>query len=289
MKSAVRVAPFGASVRPVLRTLVFFAGLFMASFAPLFVAAENPLRLAQKSADPFTGHPGFRAEGARRLALNGAELWFRTETLDQSLEAVLTHYRSICGVRARMPLRASGHVACVGAASDESLPGLVRRFSSFARSGDLADLGGLRFALVRRVLTRDGPAAFVLTMWTDSSLRISSLLPPREGDAPGRDPQSMPRPRRSQRVLSASEVGAPSGVFVYRVGRLSPEAVAVFYRRELPATGWRLVHDSSLTSYSIDEAHVVSAERRGVLLTAFSHRSEVSGVVLTVLTTEEPS
>lgn len=296
MKSAAEVTRVRAAVpeigmvaRPLLRALAFSAALVTAAFVPLLVSAERGFGLGRMSAGAPAELFSARSEGARRVALNGVELWLETQTLDEPLESVLAHHQSICGVRPSAPVGAWGHVACVGAVKDESLLGLVGRLSSFAESGDLADLGGLRVAFARRVTSHDGPATFLLTMWTDSSLHVASLVPPAEGDAPGRDPRSMPRPRSSQRVLSAAEVDAPSGVFVYRVEGLAPESVAEFYRRELPATGWRLLQDPSARSLTIGSAHVVSAERDGVLLTVVSHASEVSGVVLTVLTAKEPS
>lgn len=232
--------------------------------------------------------PGSPPTVARQLHLNGIDLYFQTETIDASLSDVLNHYKRVCGYPRISRRGEAGHVACIGAASVGSFSNLARRFAAFAETNDLRELGGLRYAFARRIATDAGPKTFLLTMWTDTVLHPSLFLPRDGEDAVGEDPPGLPRFQASRRILAASEAGEPSGVFLYRIEDQSPADVAAFYRRALPAAGWTLIERSRSESVVIDGAHLVTAERDGVLIMVVSNRSE-GGVTLTVLTSEQPS
>jgi hypothetical protein len=69
-----------------------------------------------------------------------------------------------------------------------SVSDLTSRLQDFAKTGDLSAVGELRYVLAHRV---DGKTA-VLTMWTEGPTPLLKMFPT-SGDAPGRDPQEVPR------------------------------------------------------------------------------------------------
>ncbi len=247
-----------------------------------FADAETNDGFSQREAMLF---PGSESKRARTLHLNGADVSFQTEVVSAPLGDVLSHYEDLCGSNGARHPGDAGHVACLGVTSARSLGEVVRGFVLFAKNGDLAELGGIRYAFARRV--DGGDKTFLLTAWTESGLRVSSLLPPGRGDAEGRDPDGVPRPAKSRRILSAFEEGGPSGVFVYRIDEQSAAEVAAFYRSVLPTAGWRTIAQAASQTIAIDGAHLVSAEREGVVVTIITHVNASKEVSLTVLTSEQ--
>lgn len=268
----------------VLRMAAFACSASIAVVAPAlrFADAETGGVFSKREAMNF---PGSEPNRARRLHLNGAHVSFRTEVVSAPLGDVLSHYEGLCGSNGARHRGDAGHVACVGVSSARSLGEVVRSLVLFAKRGDFAELGGVRYAFARRV--DGGDQTFLLTVWTESGLRVSSLLAPERGDAEGRDPHGVPRPAESRRILSAFEEGAPSGVFVYRVDHQSAAEVAAFYRRVLPTAGWRTIERAASQTVIIDGAHLVSAEREGIVVTIITHADASDATSLTVLTSEQ--
>lgn len=126
-----------------------------------------------------------------------------------------------------------GIVACV-THPDTSSAALTERALAFSKSLDLKDLGRLRYTYVRS--TADRARTQVITAWTEGSLRIDRVFTA-EGDAPGADSTSVPRPPSSQRRLTAEVDGAPYSVRLYE-SSASPEEVMVFYDKAMRDAGW---------------------------------------------------
>ncbi|MBX3130045.1 MAG: hypothetical protein KF718_25230 [Polyangiaceae bacterium] len=242
---------------------------------------------------------------ATRLELNGQPVNVASASLKADLAEVLTRFEAVChedGVVARDladlggviaddsltraarernfgVLRAErgdeGVVACLVRSPNQAPGGLASRLHRFSETLDLADVGHLRYLFARR--TPEG-RVLAITVWTDGALRIDALAGAKDFvDAPGRDPEGMPRPPESRRLLSASAERAPHGLFVYE-SRASADAVLASYQQQLPALGWRAIPVDGVA-----EARVFSNGRVDLLVMAWP---AAGGAQISILQTE---
>lgn len=130
-----------------------------------------------------------------------------------------------------------GMVACLARDADLGYTGTLQALSRFAKSGDLADLGKLRYVLAERA---PGGRTHVVGVWTEGSFHIGHMFPG-EGDCPGSDLPETYRPEGSRRLLTASVEGAPFGVRIYQTPG-TPEEVLSKYDAGMVAAGWQPVH-----------------------------------------------
>jgi len=262
-------------------------------------------------------YPGSREETVRQLQLNGVSLSFRTQTVEASLADVLAHYEALCAMRdgglgEQLTTLLSSHTAAPSnqgvlhavtsqTSSDESagyvacldmgeapqgLQALARKFLSFSQTGNLRDIGELRYVLARRVASDPREKTFLLAIWADSSFYVRQMLPLDGADAEGRDPVGVPRPSGLQRVLSAWEAQTPSSVYVYKMPATSAAEVASYYRRELPRNGWAIIERNPFESMEIDGILILSAEKDNRFVTVLSKSGESSQAMLTILASE---
>jgi len=279
-----------AMLSPVLRLGLFLVvtGAVISALLVRSVQAEVTEVLRGMSAE-IMRYPGAPQEGLRELLLNGVRVSFRTQTVDAPLVEVFAHYETLCdGSDVRLN-EAAGYVACVDMGdAPEDLQSLAERFVRFSETGDMRQLGELRYVHARRVASANGEKTFVFTMWADSDFDLRRMLPGASTDAAGRDLEGLPRPPDSQRILSAWEAQQPSGIFVYRVASKSAVELESFYRRELSNHGWAVIERNHSESIEIDGIHMISAEQGNRLVTVLSHRGEGSQTVLTILVSEPP-
>jgi hypothetical protein len=277
-----------AALSPLLR-LVFFltaTGALVSAFLLRSVQAEVAEVFWGVSAE-IMQYPGAPQEEVRELLLNGVRVSFRTQTVDAPLAEVLAHYETLCDGSDARHNKAAGYVACVDMGdAPRDLRSLVERFARFSQTGDLRQLGELRYVHARRLASATGEQTFVFTMWADSDFNLHRMLPGASGDAAGRDFDGVPRPPGSQRVLSAWEAQQPSGVVVYRVASKSAAELESFYRIELSKNGWAVIERNPSESIEIDEIHMISAEQGNRSVTVLSHPGEASQTVLTILVSE---
>lgn len=201
--------------------------------------------------------------GVQPLWINGLQLQVQSGSSARAPELVVAQFRRECSSRAALqleereqeavrPLREGGWfrsvldgvlveegaggtaVVCIdplGKAWDLlSIAAAARRFVA---SGELLELGRLRYAWVRR---SEHGSAF-LTMWTEGSARLLEQFP-REHDAPGIDFPEVARVAGSQRYLSARLSESALAIYAHRAG--SPEALAPRYRSVLEQAGYRI-------------------------------------------------
>jgi len=245
--------------------------------------------------------PGTSLSEVRTLQINGADVLFQTQVVDAPLAHVLRHYRSVCGTarrgfsdsgsliaslatRSRITDR-DGYVACVetGASDIETL---AARLAKFSKTWDLADVGPLRYAYAMRAVDRSEDRTFLLTMWADASIDLRGFIPLGTADAMGTDPVELPRPPSSQRILSATEVSAPSGVYVYRVHAASAAEFARHYRRALLERGWAILERNPQESIEVDGVQALSADKGGRTLSVLVHADKSLATVVTLLVSE---
>lgn len=246
--------------------------------------------------------PGAHLEEPRSARLNGVELWFKTQAVEASLGDVLEHFRKVCIERpsSRSPFVQTlsalatrtamngdhGYVACLslGVAGLSSLAARIKRFS---RTGDLADLGGLRYAYARRA-SDDAATTLLFTVWSDGSLPLGSFIHRAGSDTAGEDLPGVPRPRWATRLLSFHERAAPSRVAVYRIRDESPADATRVYREQLLADHWVPFVGRPGQPIAVEHTLVIAAERDTTMLTAIAHSDGNSGVLMTLLLSEAP-
>ena len=284
--------------RPLFRLGLFLSFLVVLASAVLFRSAHADVAwsLWGVGAEAMS-YPGAAPEAARVLQLNGVRVSFRTQTVAASLEEVLMHYESLCtghnaGLAEQLSMQSvrskdAGHVACLDMGDvAPDLRSLPDRFLRFSESGDLAELGALRYMRARRLSGETGDHTHVLTIWADSSFNLFQMLPVDGADAAGRDVVDVPRPPASQRLLSAWEAGSPSGVVVYRVPGESAEELESFYRRQLSGKGWTIIERHPFESIVIDDIRAISAEQGNRTVTVLASSRDPSATVLSILISE---
>jgi hypothetical protein len=245
--------------------------------------------------------PGAPVTEARTLRINGVDVRLRTEVVAAPLARVLRHYRRLCAsshatsgvygslisalaTRNRIT-STDGYVACVETRAGD-LETLTKRLVKFSRTWDLSDVGPLRYAYATPSSDRPEDHTFLMTIWADGPVDLRAFMPIAGGDAGGLDPIDVPRPPGSQRILSATEMMAPSGVYIYlaRVG--STAAITRFYRNALVTSGYDFLERGSEESVQVDGVRILSAEKAGRLVTVLAHADVSARPVVTLLVSE---
>ncbi len=145
----------------------------------------------------------------------------------------------------------AGFVVCMEAADGTRVEPseLVDGVRSFLATGDAADVGHMRYVRVSRGERR---SVFV-ALWTEGPLPLRAMFPTK-GDAPGRDPEGLPRPPRSRRLLSSEQIGRNVLLTIYGQEAQKPSAsehasssqkLAQFYRSMLQERGYTLLESSN--------------------------------------------
>lgn len=202
-------------------------------------------------------------DAPRDLVLNGQVIRLSSGTADRSTREVLDFFEARCAEvdgnlgeelaalrrdhPEAFPASASatpvlreddgrqGYVACMELDPEMTTAELTRRLARFGETGDVADIGEMRFVFVEG----SGERTHFVAMWTNGSFNLNRMFP-EEGDAPGQDADGIPRPPRSRRVLSSWERGEPYSISVYET-RDDEADLERFYRRELARGGWTVL------------------------------------------------
>jgi hypothetical protein len=194
----------------------------------------------------------------RHLTVNGLQLRVMTLSSKDGVQDLLDRFADHCrthggvsepalskeGVEFETSIRRDnereGVLACIDSERPLGLDELTERLQKVSRSGDLGELGELRYTYVRR----SGNTSTALVLWTEGSANLFSMFP-QTGDAPGKDPVDVPRPERLRRLLSATEQGAPYAVNVYAAEGRSEAGLRAWYARRLAHRGWSVTTEGS--------------------------------------------
>lgn len=232
----------------------------------LGILLVGALWMAVRSAEAAVGEAlrGFGAELARwregrthsvprRILLNGLELRLVTASSELGVREVLDHFHEHCRRKGgldvpdllagqlprgidtsfRQEAETEGVLACIETERPLSLSEAVERLRAFADTGHLGRLGELRYVLARRTENQ----TTVILLWTEGEAPLLDRFP-KNGDAPGRDPEGIERLRGSRRVLSAAEEGLPYSLTLYELPQTDLSKVTEWYRRTLEQSGW---------------------------------------------------
>ncbi|MBW2460470.1 MAG: hypothetical protein JRH11_02405 [Deltaproteobacteria bacterium] len=182
-----------------------------------------------------------------------------------------------------------GVVACLYMEATDGTKGFMERYHRYAGSGDLSEIGDMRYIYAEEDKDEDGGTHFV-AFWTDGPFVLREMLPA-EGDAPGQDIRDVERPDGLRRFLSVHEAGAPQAMTVYVSEEDGPTETDVeqFYRETLVRGGWRLLEGeaptpaASLTPLTQAAPRVLAAERSERMVTLIFSSSDEHRAVTTIL------
>ena len=306
--------PFKATLG-VARVLVFaltvYAGLSVWAVYRANADVENMLLGMGEELMAFPGE----TEEARQLKVNGAAISLRTQVVSQPVDQVLAHYKATCAKQnagfapekeialLNAPNAAAqeavdeafdltmhgrtdqaGFVTCLDLAEQAvGYKAFVARALKAVETGDLSDIGQMRYAYAKRSVDDDNKT-FLLTMWTEQGINLYDMFPQGGQDVPGYDAPDVPRPEGTQRIWSAWEEGQPYAANIYNSHKLPVEALESFYHAELPAAGWRLL-TTKTSPIEVDGTQVIGAQK-GERVLAFLLRDDKEGPTITILTTE---
>lgn len=203
---------------------------------------------------------------AQPLLINGAKVFVGARHVDESVGDVVERFEAYCEEQSgnlaedlerldpsqqaelpsefRRPNRLGilrndagdeAAIACIAAPQgSRGIDGFITRAQNLLSTGDLGELGRLRYLFARKNQKAGGTD--VITLWQEGSFPIMRMLFPEE-DVPGSDTESVPRPQGSMRVLSAEVPGTGYGMRAYATSE-SAERVLQGYEESLPLLGW---------------------------------------------------
>jgi len=243
---------------------VFFGLLRVAALLTLLLGIATVFWLRDAEARLSEALSGFGAELARwaparlhsaprELNVNGLRLGHVTATTAESVSAALDRFEARCRARGgidasavlgkavpsllsgvlRRDSKREGLLACIETGRPLTLAELSVRLRAVGSTGDLRELGELRYVLARR----DGTNTTLVILWTDGAFPVLRAFP-KDRDAPGRDPLDIPRPERTRRLLSASEGSAPYAITAYAATAYQPAQLLDWYDEALRAQGF---------------------------------------------------
>lgn len=306
------------TVMRVLRVVGVLAVVYVIAliFAARQAAAEVDELLLGLGAEMLR-FPDSTQDEVRTVQLNGAAIQMMTGITDRPIDEVLAYFEAKCQERdggvsetvrrilderndlgiapsdvdttLTMNTGSRGFVACLDPGDDVDLSSsetLLARAERALQTGRIGELGHLRYIYVERYTEEQGRfGTHIVSIFSDDDLDVKRLFPER-GDAPGTDPEGVPRAEDLQRILSAFEVGKPYGMTLYTTREGNAERLASWYRRELPRAGWGLVEMRPGERVQIDGQHLVTGVMGERLVTVV-----VGGVddltTVSVLTSDE--
>lgn len=246
----------------IARVAIFLVAVFLVLGAASAHAAYGDMREAALQTGRQLASMGQLDAPFHRVLLNGEPIYLSSAMVDESVKEVLDRFEAECisqpgslpELYKALPKEAKkklgsddgaglgilrtevddeGVVACLAQESQGGWSAMQERLARFAQSGDLGEVGDLRYLYV----TRQGARTHVLSVWTQGSFRFSNLVAKEGEDAPGSDARDVPRPLNAKRVLTAAVEGAPYGVRIYNSAATSEE-LRTHYRQELSQYGW---------------------------------------------------
>jgi hypothetical protein len=254
----------------------------------------------------------------RQMRFNGTPIQFRTSRVDQPLADVLDFFEQRCQERdgriaeqleelmarngesgeadpsdldgtLRFDTSERGYVACLDMGEErQDHEDLIGRIGSFLDSGDLSEVGHMRYLFAQRA---DEEGTFMVSIFSDQPVRLFDIFPT-EGDAPGSDPVDIPRPPEARRLLSAFEEGRPYGMFVYThaAGQEASDLERTYRERLMPSQGWSAVSLRDGERVRVDGSlmSVWSKDERVVTL-VFSEGPDGQATTSVMTSDEDPS
>lgn len=222
----------------------------------LWVASKaTPLSVAE-ALDRFDAHctSAARAPSTSLAPLQGVDEAPALEPANLGQRALIR--------RSELPGR-GGQLVCL--APRRPLSGFVdlgERLATLFATGELGSLGELRYVQAR---ARAEGGSHVVSVWSAGAFNLFEALP-RQGDVPGDDPESAPRPPESTRILSARIPGRAYAIRSYVSRRSAPELMA-HYASEMPKLGWARLETERFVPETAALSPLARAYARGDAIT----------------------
>ncbi len=307
------------SLPGVLRLVLFFVALYVGmTFLAVKQAEAEVEEIMVGIGAEMMRYPGSTQGEARAMHFNGQTVHLMTGTTDHDVETVLDHFEAECmeqdDVAERLrELQAGGQldatidveevdgvlrrtfgsrgvVACLDPVDGESNgdpESLGERVQQFLRTGDLSEIGALRYLYATPFEEPDGRrGTHLVSIFSDGPLDVFDMFP-EEGDAVGVDPDGVPRPDGSRRLLSAWEDGKPYSMTIYAVEGSEPEALDRWYRDALGEAGWAPIETRDGERVRID-GQLIQAVSQGerIVSVVVAPGAEGTPTTATVLTSD---
>ena len=233
--------PFAARVR--VATLLLAIGFSAFCVLGMQAQARAHELIASAGEQMLTYARAQHSDGARTLQINGVPLHLVSGSTPDSVAGLLDFMHARCrdaggrfeeqlqqASRGRIPRIAGGtrvpldgvlrlddehggYLACLDLGATRIAPEeLLRRVQAFLATGNLAEVGDLRFIWA----TRSGQTTNYVAVFTQGPVPLLSMFPT-NADAPGVDLPEVPRPARSQRLLSTWQQDQAPMLVSYRV------------------------------------------------------------------------
>jgi hypothetical protein len=126
-----------------------------------------------------------------------------------------------------------GELACFARSDSTTLAGFAARLTRVLETGDLSELGDMRYVVARRATAN---TTHVLAIWTEGNFKILDMFP-EHGDASGSDSPNVSRPPASRRLLSAEATGQPYAARIYETQK-APGEILSFYDTDMAKRGY---------------------------------------------------
>jgi hypothetical protein len=210
------------------------------------------------------------------LRLNGERAFVATSTTDETVSEVLNRFEGHCNksrafdpdawksltdlkgtetlkpegmnpfgvVRKEDTKAGDGTVLCF--TSDHGVKSFFTALQDFTNSGDLHDLGDVRYVHASRHVdkatrtTKAHTYTMVQTMWTQGSFNVKKIIGEPGKEAPGADFASVPRPLASTRRFTMEAIGTPYSARIYE-SSATPTQVLDDYTQKMLDADWVMV------------------------------------------------
>jgi hypothetical protein len=162
------------------------------------------------------------------------------------------------------------HLVCIAQPDAAGgVAGVVKRVQGFLASGDVSQIGDMRYIAARKM---DDGRTQVIAIWTEGKFNIEAMFPDR-GDVPGTDALDIPRPPAAVRRLSAVVPERPYAIRSYD-STLAARDVLSFYDQKLNAAGWTTrpsLMDDNGAQLKPEDARAFTRDGRALLIAATEH------------------
>lgn len=295
--------------RRVLKVALYLA--VVSAVAAVFTVRRAAAELSERSTGLGRSLESFAGLAGRVTALsfNGALFSVSTKVLDLTVEEALDRFVARCnrdtgqltadlerelrphtGLRAGLLQRmlvmrdvlddGSATSVCLGGLGEGGLTGLSSRVQAFAKSGDVSELGQLRYTFMRGA----GKRTHVVLVSAEGPLQLGELFPTDARDVAG--PEVVPgvRPTNSTRILAAAAASTPHMMNAFRVAA-APAAAMSDYGSKLEATGYlpTWIPSGHGTHYEVSQDTTFSrAYKRGNHVVVATSKPEHEGSLLAV-------
>lgn len=243
---------FAARLR--VATLLLAVGLSACCVLGMQAQARANELIARAGEQMLTYAHAQHRDGARTLLVNGVPLHLLSGSTPDSVAGLLDFMHVRCrdaggrfeeqfrqASRGRLPRIAGdtrvpldgvlrlddergGYLACLDLGGTRVAPEeLLRRVRAFLATGNLAEVGDLRFIWARR----SGKTTSYVAVFTEGPVPLLSMFPA-HADAPGLDLPELPRPTHSQRLLSTWQEDQAPMLVSYRIAAPLATAEADF-------------------------------------------------------------